>query len=173
MQYVMNNSSKNTLLKFFSGHLDRIYCGKQHLMNSLPALADQAQFSDLKLAIMELRDDVRKQIDRMNEIYELLYLDRNEEGCVGMTALLQEMFEGIDTHRGEKPFCDLSLIFYLQNIESIEATSFQMLRLAASKLGHEGVNQLLRESFDEAKEDRGLLLQISQKFMALKGLNAN
>jgi len=169
----MNDSAKNTLLKFFSGHLDRIYCGKEHLLDSLPALASQAHFSDLKLAILELRDDVRKQIDRMNEIYEMLQLERNEAGCVGMISLLQEMFEGIDSHRGEKPFCDLSLIFYLQNIESIETISFQMLRLTASKLGHEGVNQLLRESFDEAKEDRGLLLQIGEKFIALRGLNAN
>jgi ferritin-like metal-binding protein YciE len=166
----MSNSATNVLLKFFSGHLDRIYCGKEHLVNSLPALADQAQFSDLKLAILELRDDVRKQMARMNEIYGLLQLKHTEAGCVGMIALLQEMFEGIDTHKGEKPYCDLSLMFYLQNIESIETTSFQMLRITAAKLEHEGVNQLLRESFDEAKEDRGLLLQISQKFMALKGL---
>jgi len=168
----MNDSAKNTLLKFFSGHLDRIYCGKEHLVNSMPVLADHANFKDLRLAILELRDDVRKQIDRMNEIYDLLQLERTEAGCIGMISLLQEMFEGIDTHKGEKPFCDLSLIFYLQNIESIETTSFQMLRLAASKLEHKGVDQLLRESFDEAKEDRGLLLQISQKFLALKGLNA-
>lgn len=169
----MSNPAKNTLLKFFSGHLDRIYCGKEHLLNSLLALADHAHFTDLKLAILELRDDVRKQIDRMNEIYKVLHLERNEAGCVGMTALLQEMFEGIDTHKGEKPLCDLSLTFYLQNIESIEATSFQMLRLTALKLENDYVDQLLRESFDEAKEDRGLLLQISQKFMALKGFNAN
>jgi ferritin-like metal-binding protein YciE len=165
----MSASAKNTLLKFFSGHLDRIYCGKEHLINSLPALAEQAHFGDLKLAILELRDDVRKQMDRMNEIYGVLQLERNEAGCVGMISLLQEMFDGIDTHKGEKPYCDLSLIFYLQNIESIETTSFQMLRLTGSKLGNEGVNQLLRESLDEAKEDRGLLLQIGEKFMALRG----
>ncbi len=169
----MSNPAKNTLLKFFSGHLDRIYCGKEHLVNSTPALVEHAHFSDLKLAILELRDDVRKQIDRMNEIYELLHLDRNETGCVGMTALLHEMFEGIDTHKGEKPLCDLSLIFYLQNIESIEATSFQMLRLTALKLENDKVDQLLKENFDEAKDDRSLLLQISKKFMALKGFNAN
>jgi len=165
----MSNPAKQVLLKFFSGHLDRIYCGKQHVINSLPALVDQAHFSDLKLAILELRDDVRKQIDRMNEIYGLLGLEQNDEGCVGMTALLREMFDGIDSHKGDKPLCDLSLIFYLQNIESIEATSFQMLRLTASKLGNEKVNNLLRESFDEAKEDRGLLLQIGKNFLALKG----
>ena len=168
----MSNPAKKTLLKFFSGHLNRIYCGKQHVIDSLTLLADKAHFSDLKLAIEELHDDVRKQVDRMNEIYKILNLERNEDGCVGMIALLKEMFEGIDAE-GEKPLCDLSLIFYLQNIESIEATSFQMLRLTALKLQNDEVNQLLKENFDEAKEDRGLLLQISQKFMALKGFTAN
>ncbi|MFD0748572.1 DUF892 family protein [Mucilaginibacter calamicampi] len=167
----MSNTSQTALLKFFADHLDRIYCGKQHLVDSLPALANQAHFNDLKLAILELRDDVRNQIDRMNEIYALLKLERNDEGCVGMTALLQEMFEGIDTHKVDKPLCDLSLIFYLQNIESIEATSFQMLRLTGSKLNNEAVDQLLKENFDEAKDDRGLLLQIGKKFLALTGLN--
>jgi len=165
----MNNTAKNKLLKFFSGHLDRIYCGKQHLLDSLPALADKAHFGDLKLAIQELHNDVRNQIDRMNEIYQILHVERSEAGCVGMTTLLQEMFEGIDTHKGEKPLCDLSLMFYLQNIESIESASFQMLRLTAEKLNNETVNQLLIENLDEAKDDRGLLLQISKKFMALKG----
>ncbi len=169
----MSHPAKNTLLKFFSGHLDRIYCGKQHLINSMPALAEQAHFSDLKLAILELRDDVRKQIDRMTEIYKILQIEQSDAGCVGMTALLQEMFEGIDSNRGEKPLCDLSLIFYLQNIESIETTSFQMLRLTALKLNNREVSQLLKESFDEAKEDRGLLMQIGEAFLALKGPNAN
>ena len=164
----MSNLSKTSLLNFFSGHLDRIYCGKQHLLQSLPSLADHAHFHDLKLAIQELHDDVRKQIDRMNEIYNLLNLKQNDAGCIGMVTLLQEMFDGIDSNKGEKPLCDLSLVFYLQNIESIETTSFQMLRLAALKLDHEAVNQLLKESFDEAKEDRRLLVQIGKKFLALK-----
>jgi ferritin-like metal-binding protein YciE len=168
----MSNFPK-TLLHFFAGHLDRIYCGKQHLVESLPALAEHAHFSDLKLAIAEMLDDVRKQMDRMNEIYSLLKLEQNRTSCVGMTALLQEMFDGIDSNKGEKPLCDLSLIFYLQNIESIEATSFQMLRLTATKLDNQTVDQLLKENFDEAKDDRGLLLQISKKFMALYGIKAN
>ncbi len=146
----MSNLSKNTLLKFFAGHLDRIYCGKQHLLNSLPTLADRANFKDLKLAILELHDDVRKQTDRMMEIYTLLNIEQSDAGCLGMTTLLQEMFDGIDSNKGEKPLCDLSLIFYLQNIESIEATSFQMLRLAAIELDNKQIRQLLKESFDEA-----------------------
>lgn len=163
----MSKLSKNTLLKFFAGHLDRIYCGKQHLVESLPALINHTHFRDLKLAISELHDDVRKQMVRMKEIYVLLNLEQSEAGCIGMTTLLQEMFEGINTNKGDKPLCDLSLVFYLQNIESIETTSFQMLRVAAVKLKNEAVSQLLKESFDEAKEDRELLIQIGEQFLSL------
>ncbi len=163
----MSNLSKNLLLQFFSGHLNRIYCGKQHLLDGLPALAEQAHFKNLQLAILELHDDVRKQIDRMNNIFALLGLKQNDAGCVGMTTLLQEMFEGIDSSKENRVLCDLSLVFYLQNIESIEVTSFQMLRLAAVELDNKEVSQLLKESFDEAKEDRQLLLKIGKHFLAL------
>ena len=166
----MAKSDKNSLLKFFAGHLDRIYCGKQHLVNSLPALADKAHFRDLKLAIDELHDDVRKQISRMNEMYALLNLQQSDAGRVGMAALLQEMFDGIDANKGEKPLCDLSLMFYLQNIESIETASFQMLKITAEGLNNKDISHLLIENLDEAREDRSLLLRIGEKFLALKGL---
>ncbi|PJJ79911.1 DUF892 family protein [Mucilaginibacter auburnensis] len=161
----MSKLSKNTLLEFFSGHLNRIHCGKQHLLASLPTFAAAAQFKDLKLAILELHDDVRKQVDRMNDIYNLLNIQQSDVGCIGMTTLLQEMFDGIDANNGEKPLSDLSLVFYLQNIESIEATSFQMLRVTANELDNQAVSQLLKESFDEAKEDRQLLIKIGKQFL--------
>ena len=112
----MSNNPHHNFLKFFSGHLDRIYCGKQHLVASLPALAEIADFKNLKLAIKELHEDVARQIKRMDQIYEILNLQHNTAACVGMNSLLHEMFDGINTQNCKKPLCDLSLIFYLQNI---------------------------------------------------------
>lgn len=151
--------------------MDRIYCGKQHLSTSLPALAESAGFSNLKLAIMELHGDVIKQIYRMDQIYQLLNLQHNSATCIGMNTLLKEMFDGINPQNGEKVLSDLSLIFYLQNIESIESASFQVLRITAKNLNNPDVSQLLRENFDEATEDRGLLLQIGEQFLALHKLS--
>ena len=116
---------------------------------------------------MELHQDVIKQINRMDQIYRLLNLQHNKAICIGMNTLLQEMFDGINEHNGEKPLSDLSLIFYLQNIESIESASFQVLKLTAKGLDRPDVIQLLRENFDEATEDRGLLLQIGEQFLSL------
>jgi len=60
---------------------------------------------------------------------------------------------------------DLSIIFYLQNIESVEMASFQILQMAAVKLHNSHINKLLKENYEEAKSDRVLLLLISSKYI--------
>jgi hypothetical protein len=55
---------------------------------------------------------------------------------------------------------DMSILFYLQNIESME-----VLRIAAVKLKNKQIKQLLTENVDEAKESRTLLLLISAKYI--------
>jgi ferritin-like metal-binding protein YciE len=60
---------------------------------------------------------------------------------------------------------DMSILFYLQNIESMEMASFQVLRIAAVKLKNKQIKQLLTENVDEAKESRTLLLLISAKYI--------
>ena len=53
----------------------------------------------------------------------------------------------------------------MQNIEGVEAASFQVLQLAAVKMKNARIKQLLRENFDEAKADRALLLLITTKYI--------
>jgi len=60
---------------------------------------------------------------------------------------------------------DLSILFYMQNIESVEMASFQVLKMVAVKLKNKQLTQLLTENFDEAKEDRALLLLITKKYL--------
>ncbi|MDO7743345.1 MAG: DUF892 family protein, partial [Pedobacter sp.] len=59
----------------------------------------------------------------------------------------------------------LSIIFYLQNIESVEMASFQILQMAAVRLNNKHISQLLKENYEEAKSDRTLLLLISSKYI--------
>lgn len=168
----MATQAENSLFRFFISHLDRIYCGKTHIIDSLPKLSKMTEFTDLKMAIIETCEDIVKQIKRMDKIYRLLNTQPQQAPCIGMTILLHEMFDGINTNFGDKPLCDLSLIFYLQNIESIEASSFQILKLTAESLNNPEINQLLQENFDESSDDRNLLLQVSQKFLQLKSLKS-
>ena len=82
-----------------------------------------------------------------------------------MAKFIEDAFEAINEQSGESELRDLSIIFYLQNIESVEMASFQILQMAAVKLKNKHVDQLLKENYNEAKADRTLLLLISSKYI--------
>ena len=159
------NLGSEKLKIFFIKHLDRIYGAKLHLVSKLRHIADEVEFTDLKSAINETISDVEKQIARMEVIYSLLDAEVSKGSIHGLTGLIQDAFVSIQEHHGEPELRDLSIIFYLQNIESVEMASFQILQMAAVKLKNKHINQLLKENYEEAKADRTLLLLISSKYI--------
>jgi len=159
------NLGSKKLKVFFVRHLDKIYAAKAHLVSRLPQIADEAHFSDLRHAIMETVDDVEKQIARMELMYALLDAEINKGNSSGLTGLVDDAFEDIKLHQAEHELRDLSIAFYLHNIESMEMASFQILQMAAVKLKNKQVKQLLKENYDEAKADRTLVLVIAAKYV--------
>lgn len=158
------NLGSDQLKRFFITHLDRIYAAKLHLITKLPLLAAEAQFADLKNAIEETIDGVQNQLARMQIIYTLLDAEVSDGSIRGLIGLVEDAFDAIKQQDGEAELQDLSIIFYLQNIESVEMASFQILRMAAVKLDKQ-VSTLLKENYEEAKSDRALLLLISSKYI--------
>jgi len=159
------NLGSEKLKLFFIKHLDRIYDAKLHLVSRLPGIAEEVEFADLRYAIQETVEDVEKQIARMELIYSLLDAEVSKGSIHGLTGLIQDAFEAINEQRGEPELRDLSIIFYLQNIESVEMASFQILQMAAIRLKNKHISQLLKENYEEAKADRTLLLLISSKYI--------
>jgi ferritin-like metal-binding protein YciE len=153
------------LKTFFLNHLNRIYVAKAHLVAKLPQIEDEVSFRDLQMAIRETVEDVEKQMARMEVIYELLDAPIGNGSIRGLTGLVDDAFEAIREQAGEPELRDMSIIFYLQNIESVEMASFQVLQIAAVKLKNKQIKQLLQENYDEAKADRTLLLLIAAKYI--------
>jgi len=159
------NLGSEKLKLFFIKHMDRIYGAKLHLVSRLPGIAQEVEFADLRNAILETVEDVERQIARMEVIYSLLDAEVSKGSIHGLTGMIQDAFEAINEQRGEAELRDLSIIFYLQNIESVEMASFQILQMAAVRLKNKHISQLLKENYEEAKADRTLLLLISSKYI--------
>ena len=159
------NLGSKKLKTFFIDHLNRIYSAKLHLIERLPLLYHEAHFSDLQNAIAETVQNVEKQIARMEMIYALLDRDVAPANVLGLTSLIDDAFEAIQLQKGDPELRDLSIVFYLQNIESVEMASFQILQMAAVKIKNHQVEQLLMENYEEAKADRTLFLLISTKYL--------
>jgi len=153
------------LTPFFITHLNRIYCAKSELIDKLPQLARQAHFLDLKQAIDETVEVVENQVKRMREIFILLDAFYTYEACTGLIGLLDEAFQSIGPQAGKPVMRDFSILFYMQNIESIEAVSFKIMLLTAERMNNPQVAQLVRECYDEANEDRMLFKEITAKYI--------
>lgn len=153
------------LKTFFVNHLDKIYSAKNHLVTHLPEIADEAHFSDLRAVIWETQGDVEKQIARMEIIYTILDAEIAKGNCSGLAGLVDDAFADIKLHCADPELRDLSIAFYLQNIESMEIASFQVLQMAAVKLKNKQIKKLIKENYDEAKADRTLLLLITTKYI--------
>jgi len=157
--------SPQDLRRFFISHLHRIYCAKAQLADKLPELGKRSHFRDLQQAIGETVEMIENQIGRIKQMYIALDAFYQPESCAGLSGILDEAFQSIGAP-GESPALrDLSILFYLQNIESIEMASFKMMIFVARKLEQPAVSQLLLECFDEAREDKVLLKEITANYL--------
>lgn len=150
---------------FFLEHLNKIYCAKTHLAERLPELADQAVFTDLKYAILETCEDVSKQIVRMEEIYVLLEAQPSLEKCEDLVNFIESGFDAVFQQSGHNLQRDLSILFYMSLIESVETASFTILQMAAVGFSDKQITQLLKENMDESKGDSALFLSITSKYI--------
>ena len=153
------------LTSFFITHLNRIYCAKSQLVDKLPQLGRHAHFLDLKQAIDETVDVVEDQLKRMREMFILLDTFYTYESCTGLMGLLDEAFQSIGPQAAKPLIRDFSILFYMQNIESVETVSFKIMLLTADKMNNPQVAQLVRECYDEANEDRILFKEITAKYI--------
>lgn len=157
--------SQLELRHFFISHLNRIYCAKSQLTDKLPELARRSHFLDLQQAIEETVEAVKNQIVRMKAIYIKLDAFYHPESCVGLVGVLDEAFQSIGSPDDSPELRDLSVLFYMQNIESIESASFKTMMFVADKLDEPEIAQLLLECYDEAREDKILFKEITQNYL--------
>jgi len=156
--------SAEKLHSFFINHLNRIYCAKSHLQERLSEIRTYAHYTDLIHAITDIVVDVEQQISRMDKIFSLMDIKPGVENCQGVLGLIEDVFSAIGQQRHDPVMRDLSILFYLQNIESIEMASFKMLKLAAPAIDKIEIRELLKENFDEASEVLALLQLITEKY---------
>ena len=153
--------SAENLSHFFISHLNRIYCAKSHLQERLPEIRTHAHFTDLFGAISESIADVERQIARMDSIYQLLNAEPNFENCKDMIGLIENAFNVIFEDSENPVTRDLSILFYLQQIESIEMAAYRLLNMVAPLTNRKEIVKLLNENFDDAKEDLVLFQNIT------------
>ena len=161
-------SNSLDLKQLFIHQLNRVNCTKGYLIRNLPLLAETASFKNMKLAIQEDLDDVKKQQLRIDEMYGLLHSKASDEGCEVIKAVIEEAFN-LNNGTGKATIInDMDIILYMQLIENIELTSFSMLKLIAQYMGNSEITQMVTECFDENVDNDKLFTLITEEYLSKK-----
>jgi ferritin-like metal-binding protein YciE len=156
---------QESLKKVFLLQLNNIFCIKSYLVINLPAMAESASFNDLKNAILESVDEIKLQLLRMDEIYRIIGESYSPRQCVGVRALTMEAYVASKAPGMSYLETDLTLLYHMYTLESIEIASFTALHDLALSLPQNDLSILLKQNLDTAKDNKELYELISREYI--------
>ncbi|WP_374951886.1 DUF892 family protein [Mucilaginibacter sp.] len=156
---------ESSLRKVFLMQLGNIFSVKTYLIANLPLMAESASFQDLKHAILESIADIQVQLLRMDVIYKLIGEQYAPQQCMSIRALTTEIFVAAKTPDLSHLERDLLLLYHLNNLGSIEISSFTFLKELALTMPLGDLTILLHQNLDMAKDNKELFEMITQEYI--------
>jgi ferritin-like metal-binding protein YciE len=151
-----------TIAKLLEDQLKDIYSAETQLVKALPKMAKKASFQGLKEAITSHLEETKHQVERLDEIGQVLSIKLTGKKCKAMAGLIEEGAEVIEAE-GPGPVIDAALIAAAQRVEHYEISAYGSARALASQLGHEDVVDLLQETLDEESAADEKLTSLSEE----------
>ncbi|MGH7541608.1 MAG: ferritin-like domain-containing protein [Gemmatimonadota bacterium] len=145
-----------SLKKLYVHELKDLYSAETQILDALPNLIDVAQDEGLKDALGSHHEETRRQVSRLERIFEGKDFSPRGHRCKGMEGLIEEGRDLVNEDIGQDVL-DASIIAAAQRVEHYEIASYGSARAHARKLGeHEDVELLTKSLEEESAADRKL-----------------
>lgn len=139
-----------TVEELFVHELSDIYSAEKQLTKALPRLARAATEPKLKQAFETHLEETQGQVERIDQVVELLSIKLKRIKCAAMEGLVEESREVIDSIEAG-PVRDAALIGGAQKVEHYEIASYGTIAALAKQLGYADALKLLLETLEEEK----------------------
>ena len=150
-----------TLEDLFHDTLKDIYFAEKKILSTLPKMAKAAQNDDLKAAFAKHRDETEGQVERLEQVFEMI--DKKPQGktCAAIVGITDEGAEIMDEYKG-MPALDAGLLAAAQAVEHYEISRYGTLRTWAEELGLDEAATLLQETLDEEEATDEALSELAK-----------
>ena len=148
-----------------------IYHAEKQLTRALPKLARAASNEQLKEAFTQHLEETRGQIERLEQVFELLDTRTRGKPCHAMEGLI-EAAKAIMEMGLEPELLDVALIAAAQKVEHYEIAGYGTLVALAQASGFSEAAQLLQETLDEEKKTDQLLNKLAISDVNMKAMKA-
>jgi ferritin-like metal-binding protein YciE len=156
-------STPKDLNYLFHETLKDIYFAEKHILRALPKMAKKAQSDQLRQAFETHRDETEGQIERLEQVFELIGKAPRAKTCEAIVGLLDEGKEVMEDFAGTMAL-DPGLLSAAQAVEHYEISRYGTLKNWANQLGIKEAVPLLDATLTEEKKCNDLLT----KFALLK-----
>jgi len=154
------SKSANPLEDLFAETLKDVYFAEKQILHALPKMAKEATTPELKTAFETHRDETEGQIERLNQIFELMGKPARGKTCEAILGIIDEAKENLQDISGSEAL-DPALVASAQTVEHYEIARYGTLKAWAKELGHEDAAKLLDDTLQEEIETDKLLTQIA------------
>lgn len=146
------------LRELFIDSLKDIYWAEKALTKALPKMAKNATSENLITAINEHLTVTEGQVERLEQVFEILGEKASAKKCDAMEGLIKEG-ESIMEETQEGAVRDAGIISASQKIEHYEIASYGTLAAFALTLNEEEAAALLQQTLEEEKDADTILTE--------------
>lgn len=139
-----------TIEDLFIHELSDIYSAEKQLTKALPRLARASSSPDLAAAFESHLEETQGQVERIDQIVDILGIKLKRMKCAAMEGLVEEGKEVIEEIE-KGPLRDVALIGGGNKVEHYEIASYGTLAALAKQLGYTEAVPLLLETLEEEK----------------------
>lgn len=144
-------AKEKTLNDLFHDTLKDIYYAERKILKTLPKMARAAQSDELKAAIEKHKDQTEGQIERLQQVFEILGKRAQGKTCDAIEGIISEGEEIMDEFKG-MPALDAGIISSAQAVEHYEITRYGTLKRWAETLGMQDAADLIDQNLQEESQ---------------------
>jgi ferritin-like metal-binding protein YciE len=140
--------------------LKDVYHAEKQILRALPKMAKSTESEELRQAFEMHREETVGQIERLEQVFELVGKRARGVPCEAMQSLIEEGKEIME--EAEDPdVMDAGVLAAAQAIEHYEIARYGTLKAWAGQLGFKEAVRLLDETLEEEKKTDKLLSELA------------
>jgi len=154
-------AKEKTLNDLFVEALKDVYHAEKQILRALPKMAKAAGSEELRQAFQTHREETERQVERLEEVFELVGKPARGKPCQAMQGIIEEGKEVMEDFADSEAL-DAGLIDAAQAVEHYEICRYGTLRTWAMQLGMRDAARLLEETLEEEKKTDELLSKLAE-----------
>jgi ferritin-like metal-binding protein YciE len=154
-------AKEKTLSDAFYETLKDVYYAEKQSVRALTKSAKAAKAAELKQAFEAHRDESAGQVERLEQVFEILGKPARAKTCEAMQGIVSEMQEDLEDF-GSTAAADAVLIGCAQAVEHYEIARYGALKSWAGQLGLDEAVTLLDQTLQEEKAADETLSRVAE-----------